>query len=215
MGASDAKWVEAWRRIRADGAIQFDFPGPNPPPKPAVTPDWLRALFRFLDGLGMVGNLLFYGTIAAAALTAGWLVWRHRDRLAALVGRRRPSSVDEPDEDWTPSANQARAWLAEAERLAAAGDYAGAARLLLRHSIDDIGRRLPQFLRPSLTARDIATAPALPAAARPAFGSIARVVEVSAFGAQGVTAAAWDECREAYRRFALPAHWRVAEATGG
>jgi len=47
----------------------------------------------------------------------------------------------------------------------------------------------------------------MPGAARPAFAAIARVVEVSAFGSRAVTADAWEQCRAAYARFALPESW--------
>jgi hypothetical protein len=120
---------------------------------------------------------------------------------------RRRRAEEDAEGDWRPDEGAARQLLAEAEALAAAGRYAEAARLLLHRSVEDIGRRLPDFLKPSLTARDIARSAELPGAARPAFAAIARVVEVSAFGSRAVSAEAWHQCREAYGRFALPASW--------
>lgn len=203
---SDARLAEVHRMLRADKSIQFDLPGAQPPPAP---PEWLVTLLKWL---APAFPYLFWGALAAVVLAVLYVI------LSNVVGVRWPwhhrkdDAVAEEVDGWRPEEATARALLAEAEALAAEGRYAEAARLLLHRSIEDIAGRLPRFLQPSLTARDIASAPELPGAARPAFAAIARVVEVSAFGTRSVTADAWDTCREAYARFALPATWTPSPA---
>jgi len=60
----------------------------------------------------------------------------------------------------------------------------------------------------SLTAREIATLPAIPDSARAAFVGIARLVERGLFGGRPVGAQDFAECRAAYEAFALPDGWR-------
>ena len=68
-----------------------------------------------------------------------------------------------------PMPARRRSCCREADALAARGDYDEAVHLLLRRSVADIAGRLPDFLRPSLTARDIASAASVPTRARNAF----------------------------------------------
>lgn len=207
---SDARLAEVHRVLRADKSIQFDLPGIAPPPKP---PEWLKPLMQFIEWMSPAFPYIFWGILALVALSILYLI------LTNIVGvewpwrRNRAGTVAAEDDSWRPEEATARALLAEAEALAAEGRYAEAARLLLHRSIEDIAGRLPRFLQPSLTARDIASAGELPSAARPAFSAIARVVEVSAFGTRSVTADAWHDCREAYARFALPATWTPSPAS--
>jgi Domain of unknown function (DUF4129) len=199
----------AHKALVADKSIQFDFPAQPVPPKP---PEWLKPLFEFLEWLSPAFPYLFWGAVGLVVLLVLYFVLPNIAGFEWPWARGRKDGDDEA-EIWRPEEGAARELLAEAEALAAAGRYAEAARLLLRRSVEDIGRRLPDFLRPSLTARDIAGADELPGNARPAFAAIARVVEVSAFGSRSVTEDAWRECREAYGRFALPASWsRTAAA---
>ena len=176
---------------------------PRQPPK---VPEWLQWLGDFLHWLSPAFPYIFWGAIAVAVLTILYFVLSNIDGFDWPWQRRAKGAATE-NEEWRPEETAARALLAEAEALAAQGRYAEAARLLLQRSVKDISRRLPQFLKPSLTARDIAVAEELPGAARPAFDAIARVVEVSAFGSRAVNEAAWDDCRAAYARFATPATW--------
>ncbi len=207
---SDARLADVHRALRADRSIQFDLPGIAPPPKP---PEWLKPFLEFIQWLSPAFPYIFWGVLAAVLLAVLYLI------LSNVVGiewpwARKDSATAAEEDGWRPEEAVARALLNEAEALAAEGRYAEAARLLLHRSIEDISGRLPRFMIPSLTARDIASASELPIAARPAFSAIARVVEVSAFGTRAVTADAWRECREAYARFALPATWTPAPARG-
>ncbi|MGT2468752.1 DUF4129 domain-containing protein [Mesorhizobium atlanticum] len=75
--------------------------------------------------------------------------------------------------------------------------------LLLRRSVADIATRIPDFLRPSLTARDIAAASSIPTRPRAAFSEIARIVEAALFARRPVGAEGWRQARGAYERFAF------------
>ncbi len=200
----------AHRKLVADQSIQFDLPGLSPPEKP---PAWLEPVAAFFKWLSPAYPYLFWGAVILTVLIALYFVLRNVDGFEWPWQRTRRATSAEVEE-WRPEEGAARALLAEAEALAAQGRYAEAARLLLHRSVEDIARRLPQFLKPSLTARDIAGADALPGAARPAFAAIANVVEVSAFGSRAVSAEAWAECRAAYARFATPSSWARTAAHG-
>lgn len=207
--AVDGRFDAAHRALVADKSIQFDM-APFAPPPPPKLPDWLEPLAEFLTWLSPAFPYIFWGAIAAVVLTILYFVLSNVDGIEWPWGRKGNAGGNATIDEWRPEENEARALLAEAEALAAQGRYAEAARLLLLRSVEDISRRLPKFLKPSLTARDIAAAAELPGAARPAFEAIARVVEVSAFGSRSVNEAAWAECRAAYARFATPATWSAA-----
>jgi hypothetical protein len=200
--AVEGRFASAHRALVADGSIQFDLPVFTLPKPPA----WLEPVARFFKWLSPAYPYLFWGAIALAVLAIIYLVVSNIDGFEWPWRKRRATEAVE--DSWRPEESTARALLADAEALAAQGRYAEAARLLLQRSVEDIARRLPEFLKPSLTARDISGAEALPGAARPAFAAIARVVEVSAFGSRAVTADAWEQCRAAYARFALPESWQ-------
>lgn len=206
----NAGFEQAWNAVRADRDIQF-----VPAPEPAMPemPDWWKATLDFLawlvetvfapivalgEGLGLTtrGTLIALGVIVALALAV--LVWR-------MIARRAPAAADPAGEEaWTPDADDARALLAEADRLAAAGHYDEATHILLRRAIGQIETALPGLIDPSTTAREIAGAAALPHAARRAFAAIAAQVERSLFARRRLEAKDWREARAAYADFALP-----------
>jgi hypothetical protein len=201
--ARDPDVARAHAKLLADTTTQFDFPAFEVPKPPA----WLKPLAEFFEALAPYAKYIFWGGAAIVVGLILWFIIREAQGMAFRWPWQRKAEVED-DQDWQPDANVARALLAEAEALAGEGRYAEAARLLLQHSVADIARRRPEFLKPSLTARDIAGADAIPAGARTAFGAIARVVEVSTFGSAKVTADAWAACREAYGNFALAGAWR-------
>lgn len=195
------KMGAAYDKVRADSSIQWDFPEYKVEPPP----EWLSSLFNALSGMGTGLKILFYVVLALLALYLIYLlVPPVRDYIDGLI-RRKP--IEEEEEDWAPQMSVAVELLAEADKLAAEGRYAEAVHLLLGRSIEDIGRRRPQLLRPALTARDIAQHPDLPQAARGAFTTIANVVELSHFGRRPVDQSGWQQCRDAYSRFALRESW--------
>lgn len=223
--AAHDRLLAAHQALLADRSIQFDL---RLAAKPPEVPAWAKALGRVLHAifapigsfLGWLGHfvpdvpfarVVFWTVIAFAVAAILWIVIeRVRNGEWRLPRRRRLADgtvAPEEEEGWRPEAAPARALLAEADKLAASGCFAEAAHLLLHRSIEDIARRRPRFLKPALTSRDIAVAPALPAAARGTFAAIAGVVERSLFGGRAVDATDWGACREAYKDFALLSAW--------
>lgn len=191
----------AHQALVADKTLQFEMKGIEPPPPP---PGWLQPLIEFLSAMGPVFKLIFWLGLAALVLAVLWFIAREVIRI------RLPGKTDKlviADDGWRPAPGVALALLSDADALAAEGRFAEAVHLLLLRSINDIDGRLPNAVRPALTARDIAGLSRLPAAARPAFDRIARVVESSLFGGRPVDQAAFTDCRAAYEAFAFPEAW--------
>lgn len=186
-------------------------------------PDWLRSLFHWLGQiLKPVGRLLRwigrfmpdapYARILLWALLIGlasWLLWllylHFFPRHDPPKKRREAMRIED---DVLPEAASARRWLQEADALAAEGRYAEAVHHLLIRSIDDIGKRRPQLIRPALTSRDLAAAREIPFNPRRSFADIAAVVERSLFGGRAVDIDDWTACRTAYDDFARAREWR-------
>ncbi|TJW78229.1 MAG: DUF4129 domain-containing protein, partial [Mesorhizobium sp.] len=135
------------------------------------------------------------------------LVFLEMKGIAWRLPWQRAQRETEAEEAWRPDAGAAQILLSEADALAARGDYDEAVHLLLRRSVADIAGRLPDFLRPSLTARDIAAAASVPAKARTAFTEIARIVEAALFARRPVGAEGWRQARGAYERFVFRDAW--------
>ena len=109
----------------------------------------------------------------------------------------------EAEPEWAPDRAEAIALLEDADRLAAAGRFGEAVHLLLKRSVRHIADARPDWLMPASTAREIAMMPALPEAARQAFGTIAARVERSLFALRDLDSGDWQAAREAYAKFAL------------
>lgn len=209
--AAADSFARDWQALRADGDIQF---APVNPPEPAAPPQWWLDLLEFLGrmmgpvadafaaigrSIGLSGQALMWIVVALAVLLLAVLLWR---RFASLAARRGPSDAPAP---WRPDESEAATLLEDADRLAAKGRYDEATHLLLRRSVDQIAAARPGLLEPSSTAREISALPALPEAARSAFGTIASQVERSLFALRRLDAEDWRTAREAYARFALAA----------
>jgi hypothetical protein len=191
-------FAEAHQHLLADRSIQFDLPRVEPAETPLWLLDFLRAIYPVLKVLFWVGAalLLAYFLYAVFSWASGrdW-PWRRAKSEAA-------------DEDWRPKEAPARQLLSEADRLAAGGLYAEAARLLLHRSIEDIDARRPDLVRPALTSRDIAGLPDIPGPPRSAFARIAMMVEMSLFAGRPLAEGDWRACRSAYEEFAFAEGWR-------
>ncbi|QKC86453.1 hypothetical protein [Mesorhizobium sp. NZP2077] len=200
----DAEWLaKVHKQLLADHSIQFDLPTLVQPTPPV----WLRP---FLDALAKIGPYmiyLFWGAVIIGVAVIALLVALEAKGVAWRLPWRRTRKQPEAEEAWRPDAAAAQILLSEADALAARGDYDEAVHLLLRRSVADIAGRLPDFLRPSLTSRDIATAPSLPARASHAFSEIARIVEAALFARRPVGAEGWRQARGAYERFAFRDAW--------
>lgn len=203
-GAIDAATLaRAHAELIADRSIQFSL---APPPK--IEPSGLaKMIAELIAALAPFATYIFWAGVALIAAFVAYLV------IAQLGGygwasRWKREQIDDDDADWRPEARVARTLLAEADALAEAGDYEAAVHLLLVRSVEDIARRLPDFLQPSLTARDIAVDARLPARPRDAFSRIAGIVERALFARRSVGSDGWKEARQAYENFAFTEGWR-------
>ncbi|MEH6791072.1 hypothetical protein [Parasphingorhabdus sp.] len=206
-----ASFDVAWEEMRADTDIQFV---PSPPPPAPEIPQWWRdflawagdllsPLFEALALFWPIIRILLLALLAAGILTLLWVILS--PYLEQWRGRKRPA-----EEGWQPPPEAAREWLAEAEALAAEGQFDRAVRLLLHRSIADITERRPNALQPSSTAREIERLAGLPDAARAMFAVIAAQVERGLFAARPVDESGWQASRDAYAGFALNDTWRKA-----
>lgn len=197
---------EAWEAVRADQTIQFapvDVPQ-QPPSKP---PGWLETLMRWLGdvlepvgrALGMSWPVFRWILLALAILAIGLLLWR---MMAPALGWR-PKPQIAVEDDWALAAGEALALLEDADRLAAEGRFDEATHLLLMRSVSQIAAARPGLVEPATTARELSALPALPEAARTAFGTIASRVERSLFALQALGTEDWRAARAAYAEFAL------------
>ncbi|WP_292066960.1 DUF4129 domain-containing protein [Brevundimonas sp. UBA7664] len=199
--AFEASFASAHRALAADKALQFEMKGIEPPPPP---PGWLQPLLEFLQAMGPLFKIVFWLGLAAIVLAILWFIGRELIRIRLP---ERTDKLDIRDDAWRPAPAAALALLSDADALAAEGRFDEAVHLLLLRSINDIDGRLPNTVRPALTARDIAGLGRLPSGARPAFDRITRVVESSLFGGRPVDSATWADCRQAYEAFAFPQAW--------
>lgn len=210
QGAEQAAAVDpdlfdkAHRQLVGDSAVQFELEPYVVQPPPA----WVKALGQFLEAIFPLLKLLFWVAVAAAVLLLILAIARRlQDGRWSLPGRRLKPLESAPS--WRPEEAPARALLSEADALAAQGRYAEAAHLLLFRSIEDIDNRRPNLVRPALTSRDIAGAPALPAGPKTSFASIVMMVERSLFGGRTLGEREWRECRAAYEDFAFASAWKA------
>jgi len=195
---------KAHRQLAGDKAVQFDLQAYVPP----VPPPWVEALAEFLGAIFPLLRFLFWLAVAAAVMFLILAIARRvQDGRWSLPGRR-PKQAEAPP-SWRPEEAPARALLSEADSLAAQGRYAEAAHLLLFRSIEDIDNRRPNLVRPALTSRDIAGAPALPPGPKSSFSSIVMMVERSLFGGRSLGESEWRECRAAYENFAFASAWKA------
>ena len=157
------------------------------------------SLLIALIGLWVGGYTL--NILTLAALTVVWVGWRV---LNPLIQRRRLNiGTDVKPVGWAPQQEQARALLAEADRLAAEGQYDEATHLLLRRSVEHIAETKPDWVQKASTAREIAAIAGLSDSARSTFSLIATRVERSLFALRRLDAGDWQAAREAYASFAL------------
>jgi uncharacterized protein DUF4129 len=201
---ADGQLDEAYRRLMADDTIQFDLPAYVAPKPPA----WAKPVSDLLNGLGPYMIYLFWGAVIIGALIIAVIVFLEAKGIAWRWPWQKARGETPAEAEFRPDAAVAQILIAEADALAARGKYDEAVHLLLQRSVADIATRLPDFLRPSLTARDIAGHRSLPAGARSAFAEMARIVEAALFARRPVGAGGWNEARSAYERFAFSGAWR-------
>jgi hypothetical protein len=189
--------TQAHARLLRDETLQFDLPAFDPPEPPV----WIEPLLEWLAQMGPVFSYVFWGgVIVVAALLLYALV---SAILRRLPDRRNDKQAPSAPVSYRPEPVRARALLEEADRLAAAGRYGEAARILLHRSIDDLEERFSLPIRPGYTSREIAQLESLSHEGRNVFSAIARAVETSLFGGRELSSADYAGCRQAYAGFAL------------
>lgn len=226
-GGPAQSFDQAWKGLRADESVQFQLapaqPKPEPPAWIAELGKWvewalkpvgrfLRWLFSWLPDAQWARGLLILLLIAGALLIAWLVVTRIRGGAWRLPWRRGEAALgaeQAAELEWRPDAAPARAWLEEADALAAEGRYAEALHCLLLRSVDDMAKRRPRLVRPALTARELAGSPLLPERARGLFSRLASGVERSLFGRRPVDAPEWQDARAAYAEYALAGTWKA------
>lgn len=197
--------ADGWEAVRADGSIQFAPIEKKVQPEPDL--GWLQDLLTWLaDLFGPVGSsfgsswpVVKWVLIVGGAILLLILLWK----LLSPILDLKPTSSAKDENDWAPDATEAIALLEDADRLAAMGRYDEATHLLLQRSVSQIAAARPDWVEPSSTARELASLPALPAAAKAAFGTIAARVEASLFALKRLGLEDWQIARSAYAKFAL------------
>jgi hypothetical protein len=194
--------------VRDDGDLQFtpvDVPDITPP-EPSWFERMLAEVFEFLATLfapigQLIGASWFWLQWVLLAAAVGFALFLLARMLGPLDGRRNKDTATE--EEWQPDRAATLALLEDADRLAAEGRFDEATRLLLQRSVGHIAAARPDWVEPSSTARELAALPALPDAARTAFGVIAERVERSLFALSALDRPDWEAARAAYAEFAL------------
>ena len=205
---------EALKKAETGHDIQLDLPGVDSPVKGASTPETpdlpeIDADFSgFFEVLGVIGQVLFWLLVAGVIGLVVFLLIREAPFVADWLARRKARKEAATDDAAVPAEapiapHVARSLLEEADRLAAAGKYIEAVRMLLFRSVEDIAQRLGRRVPPALTSREILAAAPLADTARDAFDDIVSAVEISYFGDQLFGADDFQRCRASYERFAL------------
>ena len=198
-----------YSQTMAGDTIQTGFPPPPPPhDNPQWDLGWLRDFFEWTAPA--LKPLMWIGAAALLLLILYHFVPAFADWVDNLRFGRKRRSEETEESIGEAEAGAARARLADADALAAAGRFAEAVHLLLYRSVDDIAGRRPGLVRPAMTSRELAAAADLPSVARHAFSRIARAVEISLFGGRSIDETAWHECRTAYAELTVPKNWARA-----
>jgi len=207
------------RRVLDDGAFQRELPigegeGPGragdparrdlPPAAPRR--DRLRrreARSGDVPGpLGSVAQLLLWALTAVGIGLVVFLIARE------LTGYAGDASASDDGEDGDALARDGpdRAVierpLGDADELARRGQYGEAIHVLLLRTLQELARRLPERLPPSLTSREILGRVRMPDEARRALSVLVSAAEVSHFGGAAPGEADFAACRQHFQRFA-------------
>ncbi len=180
---------QGYERLTADPGLQTRFPTAavrEPEPVPAGP-----------SALASAGGLFW---VVLAVLVAALLAVAVR----AVLDSRRPRLKRAGAKDAAAAGDVAVGLrvpvsaLADADALAAAGQYGAAVHALLLRGVAVIQKRFPGALGPALTSRDIAALSVLPPALRTAFSGIAARTERAVFAQAPLGPQDWQACRALY-----------------
>ncbi len=158
-----------------------------------------------LIGLGdfaEVLELLLWVALAVVVIFALYSLFQTLDRW----GQKRPQRNDkeaEPARRVAIDTNEIfdSATLAEADRLAASGNYSEAVHAILIFSIDSLRTKLDLILNPSLTAREVVETVPIKEGERSALHLIVSKSELFHFGGRLANAADYAACRQSFLAF--------------
>ncbi len=165
--------------------------------------DWLGDILApIANALGMNWEILRWVLLAIFLAIIVYALFRI---IGPMIARDRNAVAytEDAEPQWQPDRQESLALLEDADRLAAAGRFDEAARLLLQRSVGQIAEARPDWVDPSSTARELAALPALSDAARRAFATISAAVERSLFALNRLNQDDWERARAAYAEFAL------------
>ncbi|MHA1536069.1 MAG: DUF4129 domain-containing protein [Alphaproteobacteria bacterium] len=202
--AAAAESIEqAVKKVLGDKSIQSALPGKGQAQAPRIggRPS-RRPRGSTWRGFGAVGQIILWGLVV---LAGGLLVYfiireyagyRRRPR-RARDGASADGAIQGPAEPAAPED-----LLAEADRLAARGEFAEAVHLILIHSLRRLEAGGTRALGASLTAREIVSRAGLQSQARGWFAHIVGASERVHFGGRDADAPAYAKCREAFEKLA-------------
>jgi len=197
--ATPAEIQEATRHVLDPGKYQTRLPGHTQPGEES------EALARALRGMNRL-------SVSPLAYLAQWLLWGLAI-LAVVVflgvlareAWRVPGTGAEADGQHEARGSPAELGvpLADAEALAAAGQYAEAIHVLLLRTLEALARRADTALAPAWTSREILGRLPLAETPRGALSDLVSEAERCHFGGAEPSAADFVRCRERFHTFAL------------
>ena len=171
---------DAAQKIIRDLDLQPDLPHPE---RDAFHPFWLN--FHISPD---VFQVLFW-TLVVLGLAI--ILWSARDKLVFFSSK----TADAPRPDGPEPIRALEEAQAEADILAAKGEFALAMHVLLLKSLNEMRRLAGLSFKDSLTSREILSQAPLSDAGRGALGGIIRVVELTWFGVTGAREEDYAACR--------------------
>jgi len=151
--------------------------------------------------LGSIARMLMWALMGAVIVLGTLWLGRELAGYSADAGGKPDRDGDDGERE-APDRAVVERPLGDADELARRGQFGEAVHALLLRTLQELARRLPERLPPSLTSREILARVRLPDDARHALAALVGAVEVSHFG--GVESAETDfqHCRSHFQRFA-------------
>ena len=203
--ALDTASIEnAVEQVLSASTIQSEMPHDEPPPSVSVSPivEFIANMFGWLAPLfNSVLKLLIWAAILVAAALLIMLVVTELSRYLATVRGRTTASADSDDVDEDGLALDGIGTLADADRLAEAGDFAGAVRILLFRSLDALREKVDLIEFPFLTSRELLELAPLGDRAKNELGEVISIEELSHFGGRVLNGETYSDCRGSFVRF--------------
>lgn len=149
---------------------------------------------------GSIAQMLLWVLMAAVVILC--VFWLGRE-LGNFDGEAKLADTDDDAADpRAPDRRVVERPLGDAEELARRGLFGEAIHVLLLRTLQELARRLPERLPPSLTSREILARVRIPDDARSALAGLVGAVEVSHFGNLEPGEADFLHCRQHFQRFA-------------